>query len=269
MKHPIFLNSMPKSGTHLLSKALIGLPGVGHSGAHLERKKLAEFVDEGVDFPVEGREDIHIQQDFIYIERLLKSVPPGQFITAHMKYHRKIDAALKGMKYKILLMVRDPRDVVLSWADYIASEKSHLLHPFFRNTDVDYRISCGIEGVGADATGTRRQPPISELIMGHIKWKTEGEAFLVRFEDLIGERGGGSRSMQISVLMRLAEFLGVQFQKAQVESICDSLFGGTYTFNAGMIGRWRSRFTEKHKSLFKAHAGRLLIDMGYEQDLNW
>ncbi len=269
MKYPIFLDSLPKSGTHLLAKALTGLPGVDHSGKHMDRQTIAEFVDKGVPFPLEGREDIHLYDDLPWIERLFKSVPPGRFLTAHLNYNPKIHEALIDLNFKILLMMRDPRDVVLSWADYIVKEKNHLLYPYFSRTDVDYRIACGIQGVGSDVTQTRRQPSIVELVGGHMKWKTIGGAFLVQFEQLIGEKGGGSRETQKQLVEKLADFFEIECADTVIDNICDTLFGGTYTFNSGMIGRWRKRFTDAHKALFKDQAGQLLIELGYETDMNW
>jgi sulfotransferase 6B1 len=269
MKYPIFLNSLPKSGTHLLAKALTGFPGIEHSGSHLERKQVAKFVDKGVDFPVEGREDLHIPNDCKWIERLLQSIKPGRFITSHMFYNVPIHDLLGKMSFKIILAVRDPRDVVVSWADFMVKEKTHLLFPFFRDTDFDFRIVCGIQGIGGEETGTRRQPPISELIMRHLKWETEAGAFLVRFEDLIGEQGGGSREIQSQLLKDLAAYLEIDGSDQLIHSICESLFGGTNTFNKGVIGRWRENFTPKHKALFKENAGHLLIQMGYESDFDW
>ena len=37
----------------------------------------------------------------------------------------------------------------------------------------------------------------------------------------------------------------------------------------GIIGDWRSRFTDEDKQTFKGMAGSLLIELGYEQDFNW
>ena len=105
MKYPIFLDSLPKSGTHLLAKALTGLSGVDHSGRHMDRKTIAEFVDKGVEFSLEGREDINIERDYQWIERLLISIPSGRFLTVHLNYHPKVHNALQQMNYKLLLMI--------------------------------------------------------------------------------------------------------------------------------------------------------------------
>jgi len=41
------------------------------------------------------------------------------------------------------------------------------------------------------------------------------------------------------------------------------------TKRKGIVGDWRNLFTQKHKDYFKEMAGQLLIDLGYEHDLNW
>ncbi|MBC2714659.1 MAG: sulfotransferase domain-containing protein [Desulfobacteraceae bacterium] len=269
MNYPIFVDSLPKSGTHLLARALTMLPGIAHSGTHLERRSIARFVDPDIDYPVEGREDIDIQNDIVWIERLLASIPSGQFLTAHMNYHPKTHAALKSLNYKILVAIRDPRDVVLSWAEFIAKEETHLLYPFFKDTDLDYRITCGIQGVTSEITKTRPQPSIARLVNWHLKWKTQANAFVVLFENLVGEKGGSTRDRQRGVLEDLCKSLGAGCSADTIDSICDSLFGGTYTFNRGVIGRWKESFTDNHKALFKSQAGQLLIDAGYETDFGW
>ena len=43
----------------------------------------------------------------------------------------------------------------------------------------------------------------------------------------------------------------------------------TPTFRKGQIGGWREAFTEAHKEAFKATAGDLLVQLGYEADLGW
>jgi hypothetical protein len=37
----------------------------------------------------------------------------------------------------------------------------------------------------------------------------------------------------------------------------------------GIAGDWRNVFTEEDKRIFKREAGWLLVDLGYEKDVNW
>jgi hypothetical protein len=41
------------------------------------------------------------------------------------------------------------------------------------------------------------------------------------------------------------------------------------TFRKGKTGGWQKHFSAEHKALFKNYAGDLLIDLGYEKDLDW
>ena len=72
-----------------------------------------------------------------------QSIPAGQFLTAHLPYHPAIHETLERMNFKILVMMRDPRDVVLSWADYIAKEKKSSFKSVF------LRIRIVITGLSA------------------------------------------------------------------------------------------------------------------------
>lgn len=40
-------------------------------------------------------------------------------------------------------------------------------------------------------------------------------------------------------------------------------------YRKGISGDWRNHFSPRHKEYFKDKFGRLLIDLGYEADLNW
>ena len=48
----------------------------------------------------------------------------------------------------------------------------------------------------------------------------------------------------------------------------DTLFGNR-TFRLGQIGAWRYEFNAQQKALFKEIAGQLVVDLGYEKDLDW
>jgi sulfotransferase 6B1 len=91
----------------------------------------------------------------------------------------------------------------------------------------------------------------------------------VKFEDLIGEKGGGSLPRQQETIIRIAQYLGYKLSQADLQTIIDNLFGGTYSFREGKIGEWKHYFNDQHKTAFKKIAGQLLIDLGYENDFNW
>jgi hypothetical protein len=40
-------------------------------------------------------------------------------------------------------------------------------------------------------------------------------------------------------------------------------------YRKGVAGDWKNHFTERDKRIFKKEAGELLIELGYERDLDW
>jgi hypothetical protein len=85
----------------------------------------------------------------------------------------------------------------------------------------------------------------------------------LRFEDLVGEEGGGSRAIQHEAVERWARFLGVG---TPTEQLIDGLFGGTKSFHAGRTDSWRDVFKEHHLRAFEREFGDVLVDYGYADD---
>jgi hypothetical protein len=85
----------------------------------------------------------------------------------------------------------------------------------------------------------------------------------LRFEDLVGEEGGGSRAIQAEAVERWARFLAVD---VPTEQLTEGLFGGTRTFHQGRTDSWRDLFEEHHLRAFEREFGDVLADYGYAED---
>ena len=71
-------------------------------------------------------------------------------------------------------------------------------------------------------------------------------------------------------IRRVAHHLGIKVSDDEVERIGGCLFDSQApTFRKGGIGDWKDIFGWHHKLAFKASAGDLLIQLGYEQDFEW
>ena len=102
-----------------------------------------------------------------------------------------------------------------------------------------------------------------------VEWLNKPGVVVSRFEELIGEKGGGSSTAQLETINRIANAIHVKITKQIWEKIGEELFGDSKTFRKGIIGEWKEYFTEEHKTAFKKSMGTLLIQMGYESDNNW
>ncbi|MDH7913710.1 sulfotransferase domain-containing protein [Winogradskyella sp. SYSU M77433] len=106
-------------------------------------------------------------------------------------------------------------------------------------------------------------------------YRTRKNIYLVRYEDLLEDT-----YKEIEKLNR--EFLGVQInEKSDLEKIIKKYSFENQTkrkrgnenttsfLRKGIVGDWKNYFNEDAKSIFKKHHGEILIELGYEKDLNW
>jgi hypothetical protein len=297
---PAFLiNSLPKAGTHLVGKAAGLFPGIHFSGIHIGKQArrtgglmtriiarlrllpidrsiyqlLLEF--EGL-LPKSSSETmvpIGIVQPRLArlstVECILRWIDRGSFATAHIPFSQALSDVLKKNGMRMILVLRDPRDVVISQAKYVTSRPWHFLFEHYRGLSESEQIRVSITGIRSVPPHGERSLSISERLQIILPWMQEPFTYVTRFEKLVGPQGGGSREEQVQELRNIATHLHIHCSQEHIERIADSIFGGTATFRRGIIGNWRSCFTEEHKRLFKEVAGQFLIDMGYEEGFDW
>lgn len=257
----VFANSFPKGGTHLLSTLLGELPRMMFSGVH---RAAGDYTDEA---PRPDGSNL----DWARLRRTLETVNRGQFATGHFPHAAGLQELLDDLGYRTLLMIRDPRDVVVSAQYYVTTMAGHELHRRFaeRYADEDERLTATIAGFPADEYG-RGQESIGERLSRFVPWLSTPGVLVVRFEDLIGASGGGSRATQEHTVAAVARHVGRELSPDQVAAVADRVWSDrSSTFRQGRAGGWRDHLTPEHISLFKEHAGRELIELGYESDLDW
>ena len=235
----VFVDSVPKSGTHLIERALCLHPRLFrvlvptlHVTNLRERGGLAKVVG---------------------------GLPPGGMLVAHLDYDPALSKILSDGKVAMLVMVRDPRDVAISEAHY-AMKDEHWMHEHFRTVeDPQERIRLIITGTGTLA-------PLAERVPHHLRWRDAG-ALVVRFEDLVGPEGGGDLDTQLTTLREIYEHIGIDADDNLVRRVRDHIFSDrSPTFRRGAIGQWRTTFDEATAELFTREAGELLPLLGYSAD---
>ncbi len=84
---------------------------------------------------------------------------------------------------------------------------------------------------------------------------------MVRFEELIGARGGGDDDTQARTIRAIYDHLGVEPRHARLS---ERLFSSASpTFRKGQIGSWRESFDPELEALFEREAGRWMEVYGY------
>lgn len=275
----VLANSLPKSGTHLLTQLLNAL-GMRNHPFHLtgalgrvqgrnpfRRWQIRRRHDrKGIRIDIDN--DIKIDRDWLASN--LADVPYGSYIRGHCPYSKEIENLLHKLDYKILFIIRDPRDVVVSYFHHMVRDKNYPPHSFFVQLPTDdERLKYAITGIRHLDTPRLYRAPIDFELESVIGWIDSTNVCAVRFESLIGPQGGGEKHTQIQTVQRIMDFLGINYDSQQVEKIAARVFSpSSPTFRKGRIGDWKNHFSEANKRLFNQIAGDYLVRLGYESEVD-
>lgn len=250
----VLANSVPKSGTNLLTQCLSLFPMLRPSFHHVTMNSNRRNSTKE-------------------LERTVAKTKRGQFTSGHVFYNADNAAIIEEEELKMPLIVRDPRDVVTSHFHYVAEKHpGHRLHSHYVSLPNDEaRLMASIRGVEGENTDDGDPlESIGEWLDAFLPWQKKSYVTVVRFEDLIGPEGGGSVGRQKETIVQLADHLEVTLSEDEVENIARNVFStDSSTFRKGLIGDWKNHFTRKHVEAFKDEAGDWLEEIGYEDDANW
>lgn len=251
---PILCNSFPKSGTHLLLQILGSFPRIVNYGAFIASIPSISFR--------ERTKASHI--------RLIRNIVPGEIVPAHLFYEPDYFDELIEKRAVIFFIYRDPRDVAVSEAYYLTYMNPwHGLHSYFSKKlqSSEERILATIKGIN-DPTFSYDYPNISDRFKRYQRWIGKENVFTVKFENLVSEN-------RKELLVQMADFYARRSQlDLDIEEVVNSALlninpAHSHTFRKGEAGGWQKVFNEELKEQAKIVAGDLLIELGYEKDLNW
>lgn len=252
---PIFCNSIPKSGTHLLKQIALGLSNNIELGAFLSSTPSITHVERP-------------ESDML---RRIRMAVPGEVVLGHIFYNDRFPEAFHSVNAVHFFLYRDPRDVAISEAHYLRSQNRwHKFHRIFAAAaNIDEAILLSIRGARDQKTGAVIES-IADRYSLYTGWRKSNAAFCVRYEELAGDDA-------ISKVREMAEFYLKRSRRERSESIeamADRALksiapGRSHTFRRGIAGGWRREMTEEAREAFKEVAGELLIELGYERDLSW
>ncbi|HEY6056822.1 MAG TPA: sulfotransferase domain-containing protein [Candidatus Limnocylindrales bacterium] len=230
--------SIPKAGTHLLERALCLHP-------RLYRKLLPTVSEENVD-------------RWNGVSGLLAKVRSGQVVASHLRFRPGYPDIIHRRGVRAIFLIRDPRDIVVSQVHYVSKRTDHRLHTLFDELpDVQSRLRLAIAGDaerGVVSIGDRL-----DLFAGWLD-----TALVVRFEDLVGPDGGGSRELQMTAIRSIYDFLRLDLDEPLLASIADRLFSAdSPTFRSGAIGGWRRSFDPAITALFNETVRERVRPYGY------
>jgi len=263
----VFLNSLPKAGTNLVSKLLnlIGYtyrpPGIAATLLLGKFSFLRQLI-RGAKFeknPVIIGLDLPVAISHNWLEGKFSVLKTKEYMTGHANYSDHLYFLLHKYNIKVIQVIRDPRDVLISYVHYVARTPSHFIYSFYKNLSFEDRIRFTLEGGKAGDLYVESFPQMLKKVE---EWVRKENIMVVKFEDLIGEKGGGSRLIQVRTIKDICTFLGVM--NVDYEKVVDNLFGGTHTFRKGKIGSWKEELSEELKTLIEEKIGDIVKRWGYE-----
>jgi hypothetical protein len=258
---PFVLMTVPKSGSHMIIKALHFLTGtspIWHTH-----------------FP--SRYYVPPKDGFLYTHFCL-----SEWLEDNYLYLPKL---------KKIVNVRDLRDVAVSMVNHIRKglwpgmnaeqRKEFKSWPFDQQLLFVIQYEYDVREVACFAPNSLQisMRKIAEQVERYSKDPT---CLVCHYEDLVGVQGGGSEEKQLAELRKISKYLNLDVEDDTLQEVARNLYGNDVnpfgqgdlthfrsTFNSGKVGKWKEVFNEGHKKAFKERLGEALIALGYEEDYNW
>lgn len=241
----VLVNGSPKTGTTWMLKLVSSIPGY---------REVGNFDGE--------------------IQRY-NSVQAGEVVHGHDWYTPELAELLARNQIKVIVLMRDPRDQLISRVFHIRRVENHLWHQRLSEVSLDEAIMLCIEGRDG-LPGTRTMIELTQ------SWLNSGfDQVVVRYEELINDPRGQ--------FQRVLDYLEVKLPDDLLKAIItrnqfERLSGGRKFwkqarrqgqedpqshFRKGIVGDWKNYLKPEHIVRFKQLAGDKLIELGYEANLNW
>ncbi|MBC58054.1 MAG: hypothetical protein CL814_14130 [Confluentimicrobium sp.] len=239
---PIFANSLPKSGTHLLLQVTRALPGTRYLGRFIATSPSLTQVERSLSDQVRR------------VERIL----PSETLGSHLYHSEEVSLALERINALHLFIYRDPRDVIVSEAHYLGEmNRWHRMHKHFaKRTSARARLELALDGLDD------RYPECNARLLPYAGWLDEPRALTIRYEDIAGEN---RHAVLEKIVAGFVERGGVVNDHEGLVHALDEAIDPkkSHTFRTGGTGKWRNGLTDQEADYVTARLRPSLDAFGY------
>jgi hypothetical protein len=251
---PLFGNSKPKSGSHLLVQILKGFTQI-MPYQYVEAEPVRTIEKEGRRKTPEE------------VLRELKQIPRGVIGWGYVEASPENVAFLCQPNRVNYFVYRDPRDMLVSQIFFATDmHEEHGMHDYYKSLpDFGERLKVAISGIDRDGL---HMVSVRQRYEGVLEWLRQPHVMCIRFEDLIN-----NRAATLDAMLDEVESTGYQIPTPRPKALRILAHAiqpkKSRTFRSGKTGGWREYFTAEHKKLFNDAAGDLLVTLGYEKSNDW
>lgn len=242
-----YILSIPKAGTHLIIKLASLLTNRSPYGLHHLYPQLPNIPYADFELGVLQCKE-NQQFSFNHLNNF------GQLFEQFSKHHPE---------YVKILMVRDLRDALVSYAYHISAS----LEEQFGNIDFDQKLTMIL-----DLQHYEVAHEYEKEVLHALNLLADSQIRMIKFEHIIGPRGRGDPEIQVETIKTLAVALNVELNHEKLAYIVENLFGNDVdpklsgTFRSGQIGSWKTHFKEDHLQLFLEYWESYQQSFNYSMD---
>lgn len=251
---PIFGNSKPKSGSHLLLQILNGFTQI-IPYKYVKAEPVRTIKKDG------GR---RIADDILSD---LKNIPAGVIGWGYVDATKENASFLTSSGRVTYFIYRDPRDLLISQVFFATDmHEEHGMHEYYKSLpDFNERLKVAITGIDKDDL---HMVSVKQRYEGVFQWLAQKNVMCIRFEDLIN-----NCDVTLNKILDEVEKTGYKIPTPREKALSILIEAiqpkKSHTFRSGKTGGWKEYFTDEHKKLFKDVAGDLLVKLNYEKNNDW
>jgi sulfotransferase family protein len=238
---PVFANSVPKSGTHLLLQITREMPETRYRG---------RFIATSPSLTQKERSPRQLS-------RKIKTVLPGETLGSHLYYSTEVEAALTDINALHLFIYRDPRDVIVSEAFYLAEmNRWHRMHKHFSKCSGDAaRLALALDGIDES------YPECNARLLPYSGWLASDRTVAIRYEDIAGV----NQAWEIERIVGAYRATHKDTPDDLVKSLCAAVRPEkSHTFRRGGSGGWKRGLSKEAAAMVTKRLRPALDAFGYE-----
>lgn len=179
------------------------------------------------------------------------------FLHLHVPYSPTMEQYLIEKNCITFFVKRDPRDQIVSLLN-------HYKHIKCNDPEIDL-ISSDEEKLLRMIRKESRSHTIHFM-----NWLHSPICCVLDFEKLMGAHGGeASLEDAIGEMRKIAKALKMECSDSKLKQLYEKSFGHGWSFFKGKVGTWKEYFLDIHRQAMKEEIGDLLIQLGYESNMEW